>query len=216
MAILPNALIFIAPGCSHCPVVLDALTRALKEGRLGRLEAVNLPAHPQEAERLGVRGVPWLRLGPFELTGALTPAEVRQWVARASEDSGWAEYAVHLIEQRQLDELLILVQQRPGALDDLLRLYADPTTAMATRIGISAVLEDLAGSPALERLAPQLQGLTLADSASLRADACHFLGLAGDARAIFAVERLLQDPNPEVREIAAETLALLRAASHAP
>ncbi len=213
---LPSALLFIAPGCSQCPVVLDALARALKEGRLGRLEVVNLLAHPQEAERLGVRGVPWLRVGPFELAGALAPAEVRQWITRAAEGNGWAEYYAYLIEQRRLDRLSALVEQRPGTLAELMQLYADPSTSMAVRIGISAVLEDLAGSPALARLTPQLEQLTLAESASLRADACHFLGLAGDPGAVPAVDRLLDDPDPEVREIAAETLALLQAASQAP
>jgi HEAT repeat protein len=60
---------------------------------------------------------------------------------------------------------------------------------------------------------PQLEQLTLSDSAQTRADACHFLGLAGDPRAIPAVRRLLDDEQHDVREIAVETLALLGEAS---
>lgn len=210
---LPSALLFIAPSCSHCPLVLDALAGALKAGRLGRLEAINLLGHPQQAERLGVRTVPWLRVGPFELAGALSPTEVHQWIARAAEGSGWADYFGHLVEQRQLDRLRALVAQRPSTLTELVRLYADPATTLAIRIGISAVVEDLAGSPLLVRLTPELEQLTRVESATLRADACHFLGLAGNPAAIPAVERLLDDDDPQVREIAAETLALLRGAS---
>lgn len=209
----PSALLFLAPTCIHCPLVLDVLTRALKEGRLGRLEAINLVSNPLEAERYGVRTVPWLRIGPFELVGALAPSELRQWIDRAAEGSGWAEYYAYLIEHRQVERLVRLVGQRPNTLADVVQMVADPATPLATRIGISVVLEELAGDPALARLTPQLEQLTLAESATIRADACHFLGLAGNPMAIPAVKRLLDDPDPDVREIAAETLALLRVAS---
>ena len=80
---------------------------------------------------------------------------------------------------------------------------------MSTRIGISAVIEELPGSAALIDVIPQLEQLTLSAMAQTRADACHFLGLSGDPRAVTAVKRLLDDEHPDVREIAVETLALL-------
>jgi HEAT repeat protein len=82
---------------------------------------------------------------------------------------------------------------------------------MALRIGIGALVEDLAGEPALRSAVPALVQLTLSDNPQARADACHFLGLAGDPRAVPAVRPLLDDERPDVREIAAETLALLGA-----
>ena len=81
---------------------------------------------------------------------------------------------------------------------------------MGVRIGISAVFEELQGTELLADLAPALEPLTLAESAQTRADACHFLGLAGNLVAVPAVERLLDDEDAAVREIAVETLALLR------
>ncbi len=43
----PDALLLIAPGCGHCPAVLEGLTLLLKSGKLGRLEVVNILAHPE-------------------------------------------------------------------------------------------------------------------------------------------------------------------------
>jgi HEAT repeat protein len=44
----------------------------------------------------------------------------------------------------------------------------------------------------------------------VRADACHLLGLSGSADAIKYLEARLADPDAEVREIAAESIAELR------
>jgi HEAT repeat protein len=175
------------------------------------LEAINAVTQPREAERQGVRAVPWTRIGPFELSGALSPEEVRRWIQRATEGTGWSDYCAHLIENRQLDRLLAQVRQRPATLVDLVNLFADKASPMTTRIGISAVLEELAGSALLADLLPELEQLTHAASAQIRADACHFIGLSGNPAGIVAAERLLDDEDPEVREIAAETLELLRA-----
>jgi len=207
----PDALIFVATSCPHCPTVLDILTKALKEARIGRLEAINAAAHPGEAERYGVRSVPWVRVGPFELSGRMTPGDVTEWIDRAARGEGWAEYYAHLLEQRELDVLLAQVRARPRNLVQLLNLFADEETPLDSRVGISAVMEELAGSPLLRSISAELEQLTLAGSPHVRSDACYFLGLSGDTGAIPAVSRLLDDPDLQVREIAAETLAVLSA-----
>ena len=75
-ALAPHAELLLAPGCAHCPVVLAALAELIKAGRIGRLEVINIASHPEEAEARGVRGVPWIRIGPFELSGAHTRQEL--------------------------------------------------------------------------------------------------------------------------------------------
>lgn len=206
---VPNALLFIGPGCPHCPAVLAGLTRLIKDGRLGTLEVVNLAVEPERARALGVRSVPWIRIGSFDLTGALSYPELADWVEYAAAGEGWSAYYAHLLENRRLDEVVARIRDCPSALTDLLSLLADEETSMAMRIAISAVMEELPGTRALKGAAPGLEQLTLSESARNRADACHFLGLAGDCRALPAVRRLLQDENPDVREIALETLAIL-------
>lgn len=84
------------------------------------------------------------------------------------------------------------------------------------RIGISAIIEALADSVILRRAVPALAPLTLSDSPQIRADACDFPGLAGDRMASASLRRLLEDEHPEVREVAAEALALLGEAAADP
>jgi hypothetical protein len=205
----PDALLYIATGCAHCPAVLDGLTRLVKEGRLARLEVVNLSADPRVERPAGVRSVPWTRIGPFELEGALTPGELADWADAAAFGEGWAAYYTHLLENRRLQEVIRRARELPATLADLLNLLSGEETPLSTRIGISAVMEELQDTKALGSILPQLEQLTLSGLAQTRADACHFLGLTGDRRVVPTVRRLLDDEDPEVREIAVETLALL-------
>ncbi|MCU0972322.1 MAG: HEAT repeat domain-containing protein [Gammaproteobacteria bacterium] len=174
----------MAPGCAHCPVVLASLSRLLEQGRLGRLEVVNVVAHPEAARAVGTRSVPWTRIGPFELDGLYGPAELAEWAGHAAAGTGMAAYLAHLIEQRQLDRAVTIAGREPGALEALLGLAGSLETPMGIRIGISA---------------PEPQ---------VRADAAHFLGLAATEAARPTLLSLLADPDAAVREIAAESLAL--------
>ena len=199
----------MAPGCAHCPVVLEALGRLLKEGGLGRLEVVNVAAHPEVARAAGTRSVPWTRIGPFELHGLYGLGELAGWARHAAAGTGMAEYLAHLLEHRQLDRAVAIARREPGALAALLRLAGSLETPMGVRIGISAVVEELRGTSALHDALPALIDLAASPEAQVRADAAHFLGLCGIEAARHHLERLLVDTGAEVREIAAESLALV-------
>jgi len=85
---LPDALLFISPACIHCPVVMQGLSELVKQTLIGKLTVVNVAAHPEMAQKYGVRAAPWLRLGPFTLTGARTLTELKQWAEWASSEDG--------------------------------------------------------------------------------------------------------------------------------
>jgi HEAT repeat protein len=53
--------------------------------------------------------------------------------------------------------------------------------------------------------------LLCAESAQVRLDACHLLGLSGNSASRPALSVLLQDPDPEVREEARDSLDNLAA-----
>jgi len=206
---LPDAFLLMAPGCAHCPVVLESLGRLLKEGRLGRLEVVNVAAHPEAALAAGTRSVPWTRIGPFELDGLYGPAELADWAGHAAAGTGAATYLAHLLEHRRLDRAVAFVRRAPGSLGGLLELAGSLETPMGTRIGISAVVEELAGAAALRDALPAVAQLAASPEPQVRADAAHYLGLSGSPAARQVLGPLLADPDPQVREIAAESLATL-------
>lgn len=206
----PDALLVTAPGCPHCPLVLAGLDRLRQEGLLGRLTLLDAAAQPDRAARLGVKSVPWLRLGPFVLEGVQSPAELRRWTEAVHAPTGMATYFDHLLAsgRRQLVERL--VRAEPDRLTAFVQLLGDPEVGLNTRLGVGVVLEELRGSGLATHLTDALGTLTRHPDARIRGDACYYLPLCDGlaAAAPFLRERL-RDDHPEVREIATEALAEL-------
>jgi hypothetical protein len=204
-----NATLLIRQHCPHCPAVAEALLRLTKDAKLARLDVINLDNRPEQAAIFGARSVPWVQLGPFQFVGTQTYRELEGWAEHAAAGSGWPDYLIHLLSHQQLSRATELLAEEPRHLSILLERMADPDLEMSARIGISAVVEEFAGAASLKACIPQLVELTLSGHPQTRADACHFIGLAGVAAAIPTVRRLLSDEQEDVREIALETLAVL-------
>lgn len=204
-----QALLLMAPGCAHCPGQLATLCALLEQGQLGRLQVINIAEHPEIAAEHGTRSVPWLRIGPFELAGSHTPEELARWVAHANQGTGMDDYLSELLTQGKLPQAENILRRQPEQLPALIDLLASLETPMAARIGVGAIIEGLEGSPEFHRLVPALVELTTADAPPIRTDACHYLGLSHDPAARQYLQPLLDDPDPEVRETAVESLQLL-------
>ena len=106
----------------------------------------------------------------------------------------------------QLAKVEAHLQKHPAELLDLIALLAEPEVAMQVRIGISAVLETLAGQPMLVALIPGLGELTRNPSEPIRSDACYFLGLTGHPKALPYLKAACSDEHSEVRAAAEEAL----------
>jgi hypothetical protein len=205
----PPALLIISPGCPHCAPVLDALATMVKGGIVSSLEIINVSWHPEKAQELGVTSAPWCRIGIFEFTGRYSEEELRTWARLATTESGVSNYFAHLLETREMHKLIKTVKQHPNTLSDLLRLLEQLDVPMDIRIGVGAAIEELQEQNMLLPAIPKLIELTLSNHPQIRADACHYLGLTGSTDAIPVVQALLLDEDGEVKEIAAETMALL-------
>jgi hypothetical protein len=208
----PDALLLIATGCTHCPAVLAGLAHLLEHGDLGRLEVINVGAHPEAAAAVNARTVPWCRIGRFELAGVLSLGELKDWTDHATAGSGAGQYLSHLLETQRLPEAIAMVEEDPSLLAHLVLLAGDLETPMAARIGVAAVFEELAGDRRLDDLVDRFGALARAPEPQVRADAAHFLGLTGNPQARPFLEPLLEDEDAEVREVAAESLPLLNRA----
>lgn len=206
----PDALLFTTPGCPHCATVLQGLNGLAKQALIGKVTVVDVAAHPEQAAEHGVRTAPWLRLGPFTLTGAHSPSELRQWAEWASGEEGTAQYVEHLLKRGGYKQAVAFVDADTQRLKSLLAIIANPGANIEVRLGISALLEAHANTPELQKLLPQLAELTRNDDHRVRADACHLLGLTGSAAARAHVETCLSDAHEEVREIAEEAMADLK------
>jgi len=202
----PDALMLLSGHCPLCPALLAALAELLKRGDIGRLEAVNIEVYPELATTLGVRSVPWVRLGPFELAGARPAGELALW-ARRSGEAGMADAFHDLLKGGDAAQVLRLVERTPARLSALLPIVANPEASLNVRLGAGMVFETFAASPALRALLPALCELAHHDDARVRADVAHLLGLAREPSARACLESLLDDADADVREIAMESLS---------
>ncbi len=206
----PDALLLLTSQCPHCPTVLQGLGELVKKGLIGRLEVVNIVARPDIAEQYGVRTVPWFRLGEFELEGLHSLAELQQWAERAASTDGLALYYAELLKQGQLARVLAVIHRHKNHISALLDLAGDPDTDLTVRIGVSAVIEDHAGTELLQSQLPTLTQLARHSDPRVRSDAAHFLALSGSKAALGELEALVQDSEPAVREVARDSLAELQ------
>jgi len=202
----PDALLFTAPGCTHCATVIRGLGELAKQGLIGKMTVVNVAAHPDQAEEHGVRATPWLRLGPFTLTGSHSTSELKRWAEWANGMEGIAHYVEHLLKQGSYKQALAFIEADTQRLEPLLATIANPRAKMGVRLGVSALLEAHSNTPVLRKLLPQLAELARHADHRVRADACHLLGLTGSPAARTHIEVCLKDANEEVREIAKDAL----------
>jgi hypothetical protein len=208
----PDALLLITTQCAYCPTVLQSLGELVKQGRIGRLEVVNIAVRADLAAHYGVRSVPWIRLGEFELEGMHSRAELDQWVERAGTAQGLVEYYSGLLSQGKLPKVIHAIRRNPGHLSALLTIAADADADLTVRIGVSAVMEDLAGTELLQQRLAELLTLSGHGDPRVRADAGYFLALTESPEAITVLEALSNDTEQTVREVARDSLEDLRAA----
>jgi HEAT repeat protein len=202
----PDALLLLSAHCPHCPAMLASLADLVKQGTIGRLEAVNLEQHPEVGQALGVRSVPWVRIGRIDLAGVHGKAELAAWAAKADSETGMADYFHLLLKEGQLPKAQAMIEADPALLAAVLPIVGNVDASLNVRLGAGVLLEHFAGSDTLRALLPRLGALSQHADPRVRADACHYLGLTIDAAARAWLETRIADEDADVREIAAESL----------
>lgn len=204
---VPDALLLMTAGCPHCPAALQSLTMLLKENAIGRLEIINVAIHADEAEARGVKSVPWIQIGPYEVEGVSSPGKLRELAKGINDDAVFDAWLLETLKAGHRQKFESLVRREPHRIHALARLMRNPETSMAIRLGIGAVLEELHGTGLTEPLITSLGEMLKLEDRLLRADACHFLTLIGGEGIRHSIQECKNDADPEIREMAEEWLA---------
>ena len=197
--------------CTYCGPMMLMLIDLMKTGSISELRLVNIEKDPELARELGVRSVPWLQVGPFELLGSQSKQELVMWLERASSLTGINEYLAQVLSEGNIAYATRLIERYPQALQNVLQLMADPEAKINVRLGVGVIIEDMAESRSFEMVIPQLIEYLSSDDARIRGDACHYLSLTKNSAYIPLIEKLLTDESEEVREIAQDSLDELTA-----
>ena len=202
----PAVLMFMGRQCTYCGPMMQALTELMKAGQIAELRIVNIENNPELAVSLGVRSVPWLQIGPFELLGSRSKQEILLWIERTSSSAGFNDYLEEVLSEGKLEYANKLIESYPQALENIIELMADPEAKINVRLGVGVIIEEMAESVEFKAVVPRLIDYLSNKDARIRGDACHYLSLTRDASHIPLIERLLSDESEEVREIAQDSL----------
>jgi thioredoxin-like negative regulator of GroEL len=202
----PAVLMLMGRQCTYCGPMMQALTELMKAGQIAELRIVNIENNPELAVSLGVRSVPWLQIGPFELLGSRSKQEILLWLERTSSSAGFNDYLEEVLSEGKLEYANKLIESYPQALENIIELMADPEAKINVRLGVGVIIEEMAESVEFKAVVPRLIDYLSSKDARIRGDACHYLSLTRDASHIPLIERLLSDESEEVRDIAQDSL----------
>jgi HEAT repeat protein len=101
------------------------------------------------------------------------------------------------------------IDAEPELLAAVLPIVGNVDASLNVRLGAGVLFEAFSGTRTLASLIPQLGTLSQHADARVRADACHYLGLTGDAAARPWLDACTADEDADVREIAAESLQVI-------
>jgi len=209
MSIENHALLLISPDCERSSQLLRGVTQLVQESALASMEVVNIVASPERARRIGLRSVPWLRLGEFEFAEVLSLDELRMWVKRLNSDDGTRFYLERELQSGSLLRLEKLISELPHWGVQLLVLLQQDDLSLPLRLSAEALMEALQGQEALTLLVPSLIEMLGSSKAEQRRDALRYLSLSGETKIIPLVRAALHDESEEVAEMAGECLDIL-------
>jgi len=206
MSQAPSALLLIATGCQHCPSMLLSLSELIKEGKISQLEVVNIVEAPERAQALNVRSVPWLKVGEYELVGLKSKPEIQQWIDKSADTEDMRAYFEELMVSGEISKVQQLVEDNPHNMKTLLDIMANEESSLSARIGVGAIIEQLAGNEILQNNIDDLGAYCQSPISRIRNDACYYLGLSHHVNAEKYIRPLLDDNDDEVKEIAQDAL----------
>lgn len=199
----------ITPSCPHCPAMLEVLNQFVKNGDIGSLQIINIARRSDFAADNQIRSVPWLKIGPFILQGLYSPQEMKTWLTRSQSEQGMTEYFTELLSNGELETVSHALKQSPPIIKLFVPLISSDETNINVRLGMGAILEDLVGQTILENILDDLIELLNHKDSRVRGDAAHFLAFIKSSAAVEPLQKCLNDPDKEVREIAQESLETL-------
>ena len=210
---LLNAELFIATGCSHCPIVMDALNNLLKTGKLASLKISNIAVDNERATKLNIRSVPWFALSGSEssmvFAGNYSAPEINKWVAIAQTKDGMAEYIESFLAAGELMTVTQAIQLAPETFSSVIKLLENEETSMDVRIGLDALLENFSVTETLKKQSAALKKMASEKNIRLQIDALHYLALTGDAENTEFLREKTKDKDKQIQDAASEALETL-------
>jgi hypothetical protein len=204
-------LVFVGASCPHCPGAVRSANRLALASALVTVSIADVEAHAKLAGRFNVRAVPLTILdGSLAVNGVVRPADLVDKILSRDDDSHGESLLLSLLEQGRFHDAVRQIRADRGE-THFLTIWKGSTTSL--RIGLMMAVETaLEGDRGvLDGLVPGLLPILGTEDPVLRGDTADLLGRIGHRAASDPLRTLLDDPNPDVAEIASEALAEIEA-----
>jgi glutaredoxin len=199
--------IFIAPVCPYCPHAVRAANKLAAASDKVNTTIIDVALFPELAARFKVRSVPMIVINKELLIGEMRPAEDLAQILLAR---GTPAYRMETIESQvktgnselAADQLLRIDRSIPAFLEAWRR------STLSTRMGLYLAAEKaLVQVPRiLDDIVSGLVEMLDSSDIAVKGDTADLLGRIGHHTAKLPLERLLQDANPDIVEVAEEAL----------
>lgn len=200
--------LLIAPTCPSCPDVVSTCNRVALAAPQLQLRIIDAQYFKEMTG--SVRSVPTVIIDHMRtVVGPLHEQQLLEILNERGQPSYFKKSLASMIAAGRMDEAIPLIVSETG-LSALAELMVDG--AMQERMGLMLLAEEALDQDqhCLNGALPHLLPLVEADDPTLRGDVADLLGKIGAPGSTAALKRLLQDENEDVREVAEESLSLLR------
>ena len=208
-----SAELFIATGCQHCPIVLQALSASLKTGEIASLNITNITIDNLKAEKLNIRSVPWFSLSNANsymiFSGQHSPKEIQQWLATSKSKNGMQEYISKYLKNGQLMQVVQAIQIESNMFSHVIDMIKDEETSMDLRIGLDVLVENFSSTEILQKYSDELKNIAASSNTRLVIDALHYIASTGDIKNKQFLQDKTKDVDKQIKEAAIEALETL-------
>lgn len=203
-------MVFMAPTCPHCGQAVATAEQMARDHAKISVRVVNAQEEADLASTFVVKSVPTTILdGGISWVGVVPANELMAAIRSRDEADFTTRIFRSLIESGRVNDATRRLCDGSG-LAPFLDNWRNSTTS--TRMGLMLAAEEaLEEIPAaLDSLVQDLVKVLETDDGALRGDTADLLGQVGHPAARKGLEALLDDPIPDVAEIAADSLHTIR------
>lgn len=205
--------LFVATGCSHCPLVLNELSEQLKKGAIAELKVTNIAVDNRRADELNIRSVPWFSLSSNDsfmiFSGNYSPKEIQKWLKASQTTEGMSDYIEECLSTGELMTIVQAINIQPKVLGSVIAMLGDEETSMDIRIGLDVLIEQFSKTKTLQDYTSELKAIALSNIPRLQIDALHYIALTGNIENKIFLQEQAENTNPQIKEAALEAIETL-------
>ena len=197
--------LFVMPGCPICPQMERLFRQLQQEGELDELEIIDITRNPERASQLGIRSAPSYLVNGVLFSGLKQRSEIEQLLGQ-NESEKWRSLLGEELSEGGMQAAREAVLEHEAAREALFDLLDDPETPLVVRIGLSAIIEELAERGLLEAYQPRLLKLAQHEDERIALDGLYYLSMLHTPEAIQTLSRIAGDDAHPLQQQAKELL----------